>query len=189
MRHLRAGKKFNRSASHRRALLRNLVTSLLRHERIQTTDPKAKELRRWADWMIGLGKQGTLHARRQALAVIQDEAVVHKLFDSLAARFKERPGGYSRVVKIGWRRGDQAALSIVELLPAETPAKAEGGSKRSRRRTKKESGEKEGGTKPPRRRAKAGAGLAAVNFGKGRFERPALFYCRAVLASSRSKLS
>ncbi|HEY6199567.1 MAG TPA: 50S ribosomal protein L17 [Candidatus Binatia bacterium] len=155
MRHLRAGKKFNRSASHRRALLRNLVTSLLRHERIQTTDPKAKELRRWADWMIGLGKQGTLHARRQALAVIQDEAVVHKLFDSLAARFKERPGGYSRVVKIGWRRGDQAALSIVELLPAETPAKAEGGSKRSRRRTKKESGEKEGGTKPPRRRAKA----------------------------------
>src|ERR1041384_5492863 len=104
MRHLRAGKKFNRSASHRRALLRNLVTSLLRHERIQTTDPKAKELRRWADWMIGLGKQGTLHARRQALAVIQDEAVVHKLFDSLAARFKERPGGYSRVVKIGPRR-------------------------------------------------------------------------------------
>lgn len=154
MRHLRAGKKFNRSASHRRALLRNLVTSLLRHERIQTTDPKAKELRRWADWMIGLGKQGTLHARRQALAVIQDEAVVHKLFDSLAARFKDRPGGYSRVVKIGWRRGDQAALSIIELLPAEAPAKAEG-PKRSRRRTKSQDGEKKGETKQPRRRAKA----------------------------------
>ncbi len=156
MRHLRAGKKFNRSASHRRALLRNLVTSLLRHERIQTTDPKAKELRRWADWMIGLGKQGTLHARRQALAVIQDEAVVHKLFDTLAARFKDRPGGYSRVVKIGWRRGDQAAVSIVELLPAEAPAKAEGeGGRRRRRRTKTEGDEKAGEAKQPRRRAKA----------------------------------
>ena|SRR5437762_3491942 len=157
MRHLRAGKKFNRSASHRRALLRNLVTSLLRHERIQTTDPKAKELRRWADWMIGLGKQGTLHARRQALAVIQDEGVVHKLFDSLAARFKDRPGGYSRIVKVGWRRGDQAAVSIVELLPAEAPAKGEGeGGKRRRRRTKKEDGEEAAGAKTtPRRRAKA----------------------------------
>jgi large subunit ribosomal protein L17 len=155
MRHLRAGKKFNRSASHRRALLRNLVTSLLRHERIQTTDPKAKELRRWADWMIGLGKQGTLHARRQALAVIQDETVVHKLFDSLAARFKDRPGGYSRIVKVGWRRGDQAAVSIIELLPAEAPAKAEGGAgKRRRRRTKKADGEQPA-EKAPRRRAKA----------------------------------
>jgi large subunit ribosomal protein L17 len=156
MRHLRAGKKFNRSASHRRALLRNLVTSLLRHERIQTTDPKAKELRRWADWMIGLGKVGTLHARRQALAVIQDEDVVHKLFDSLAARFKDRPGGYSRIIKVGWRRGDQAAVSIVELLPAEASAKAEEGGKRRRRRTKKEEAEPAGeGKKAPRRRAKA----------------------------------
>ncbi|HTM09758.1 MAG TPA: 50S ribosomal protein L17 [Verrucomicrobiae bacterium] len=156
MRHLRAGKKFNRSASHRRALLRNLVTSLLRHERIQTTDPKAKELRRWADWMIGLGKQGTLHARRQALAVIQDEAVVHKLFDSLAARFKERPGGYSRIIKVGWRRGDQAAVSIIELLPAEAPAKPEGEGRKRRRRVKKEAGEQAGGAaKAPRRRAKA----------------------------------
>ena len=156
MRHLRAGKKFNRSASHRRALLRNLVTSLLRHERIQTTDPKAKELRRWADWMIGLGKAGTLHARRQALAVIQDEDVVHKLFDSLAARFKDRPGGYSRIVKVGWRRGDQAAVSIVELLPAEAPPKAEEGGKRRRRRTKKTDGEPAGkAAKTPRRRAKA----------------------------------
>ena len=155
MRHLRAGKKFNRSASHRRALLRNLVTSLLRHERIQTTDPKAKELRRWADWMIGLGKEGTLHARRQALAVIQDEGVVHKLFDTLAARFKERHGGYSRIVKVGWRRGDQAAVSIVELLPAEAPAKAEGeGGKRRRRRAKKED-DKPAAEKAPRRRAKA----------------------------------
>src|SRR5258706_1929151 len=121
MRHLRAGKKFNRSPSHRMALLRNLVTSLLRHERIQTTDPKAKELRRWADRMIGLGKQGTLHARRQALAVIQDESVVHKLVDSLASRFKDRPGGYGRVVKIAGRHGDRAPSWRAVLLPAETP--------------------------------------------------------------------
>jgi large subunit ribosomal protein L17 len=153
MRHLRAGKKFNRSPSHRMALLRNLVTSLLRHERIQTTDPKAKELRRWADRMIGLGKQGTLHARRQALAVIQDETVVHKLFDSLAARFKDRPGGYSRVVKIGWRHGDRAAISLVELLPAEAPAKGEAGQKKSRRRSRKEDGDKKAAA--PKKRAKA----------------------------------
>jgi len=157
MRHLRSGKKFNRSASHRRALLRNLVTSLLRHERIQTTDPKAKELRRWADWMIGLGKQGTLHARRQALAVIQDEAVVHKLFDTLAARFKERPGGYSRVIKVGWRRGDQAAVSIIELLPAEVKAEGAGQKKGRRRRAKKDDGEttQPSGETKRRRRSKA----------------------------------
>jgi large subunit ribosomal protein L17 len=161
MRHLKAGKKFNRSPSHRLALLRNLVTSLLRHERIQTTDPKAKELRRWADHMIGLGKQGTLHARRQALAVIQDEAVVHKLFDTLAARFKDRSGGYSRVVKVGWRRGDHAALSVIELLPAEAAAKADtsAGRKKSARKPRKETGDK-GGAKSkkeaaaPQRRAK-----------------------------------
>jgi len=159
MRHLRAGRKFNRSPSHRAALLRNLVTSLLRHERIQTTDPKAKELRGWADRMIGLGKQGTLHARRQALAVIQDEDVVHKLFDSLAARFKNRPGGYSRVVKIGWRQGDRAPLSIVELLPADAEAEAPSGQKRRRRRSRKAAGDDKGAdgkkeTAPPRRAAK-----------------------------------
>jgi large subunit ribosomal protein L17 len=159
MRHLKAGRKFNLSASHRAALLRNLVTSLLRHERIQTTDPKAKELRSWADRMIGLGKQGTLHARRQALAVIQDEDVVYKLFDALAARFKDRAGGYSRVIKIGWRQGDRAPLSIVELLPADAKAEASSGQKKSRRRLRKGSGaEKETGGKKeaaaPRRSAK-----------------------------------
>jgi large subunit ribosomal protein L17 len=142
MRHLKAGRKFNRSSSHRMALLRNLVTSLLLHERIQTTDPKAKELRRWADRMIGLGKQGTLHARRQALAVIQDESVVHKLFDSLAARFKNRPGGYSRVIKIGWRMGDRAPVSIIELIPAEAKSEAPSGQKQSRRSRKKAGSEK-----------------------------------------------
>lgn len=123
MRHLKTGRKLNRSASHRRALMRNLVTSLFRHERIQTTDPKAKELRGWADRVIGLGKQGSLHARRQALGIVQDEAVVHKVFDTLAPRYKDRPGGYTRIVKIGWRHGDRAPISLIELLPAAQPDK------------------------------------------------------------------
>jgi len=158
MRHLKAGKKFNRSPSHRRALLRNLVTSLLRHERIKTTDPKAKELRRWADWMIGLGKQGTLHARRQALAIIQDDAVVHKVFDTLAARFKERPGGYTRIVKIGWRHGDNAPLSVIELLPADGAGKADtsGGAKKSRKATRpKAEAKKPAAAKPGAKKATA----------------------------------
>ena len=119
MRHLKKGRKLNRSPSHRLALMRNLVTALLCHGRIETTSPKAKELRRWTDWMIGLGKEGTLHARRQALAVIQDKAVVRELFEKLAPRFKDRPGGYTRAVKVGLRRGDNAPLSIIELIPEE----------------------------------------------------------------------
>ena len=138
MRHLKRGRKLNRSPSHRLALMRNLVTSLLRHDRIETTDPKAKELRRWSDWMIGLGKEGSLHARRQALAVIQDKAVVRKVFDTLAARFKNRPGGYTRTVKIGVRRGDNAPLSLVEIISEDEALKAEPSStegKRKRRPT------------------------------------------------------
>ncbi|MBI2991998.1 MAG: 50S ribosomal protein L17, partial [Deltaproteobacteria bacterium] len=145
MRHLKTGRKLNRSASHRRALMRNLVTSLFRHERIQTTDPKAKELRGWADRVIGLGKEGSLHARRQALGIVQDEAVVHKVFDTLAPRYKDRPGGYTRIVKIGWRHGDRAPISLIELLPADGAgkAKAEASSsakKKSRRAVQKEKG-------------------------------------------------
>lgn len=124
MRHLKKGRKLNRTGSHRWALLCNLVTSLLRHERIETTDAKAKEVRRAADWMIGLGKEGTLHARRRALAVIRDKAVVRKVFDTLAVRYKGRPGGYTRIVKVGWRRGDRAPISVVELLPAEGQGEA-----------------------------------------------------------------
>lgn len=141
MRHLKTGRKLNRSPSHRLALMRNLVTSLLRHERIETTDPKAKELRLWADRVIGLGKEGSLHARRRALGIIQDKAVVRKLFDTLAPRFKERRGGYTRIVKVGWRRGDHAALSLVELVPVDSAGKGEAASgvkKRARRRAPKE---------------------------------------------------
>jgi large subunit ribosomal protein L17 len=134
MRHLKSGRKLNRNPSHRRALMRNLVTSLLRHERVETTDAKAKELRRWADWMIGLAKQGTLHARRQALAVILDKAVVRKLFDTLAGRYQGRPGGYTRAVKIGWRHGDHAPLSVVELIAGGEEAKGKAPPRRRRRR-------------------------------------------------------
>ena len=140
MRHLKTGRKLNRSASHRWALMRNLVTSLFRHERIQTTDPKAKELRGLADRVIGLGKRGTLHARRQALGIVQDETVVRKIFDTLAPRFKDRPGGYTRIIKVGWRHGDCAAISLIELLPADGVGKAEvssGAKKRSKRPAQK----------------------------------------------------
>jgi large subunit ribosomal protein L17 len=116
MRHLKAGKKLSRSASHRVALMRNLVTALLRNERIQTTDAKAKELRSWADRLITLGKEGSLHARRQAASVVHDRAVVRKLFETIAPRFQGRSGGYTRAVKIGWRRGDHAPVSVIELV-------------------------------------------------------------------------
>ncbi|HUD00524.1 MAG TPA: 50S ribosomal protein L17 [Candidatus Polarisedimenticolaceae bacterium] len=125
MRHLNSGRKLSRNSSHRWAMMRNMVTSLLREEKIQTTDPKAKELRRWVDRMITLGKEGSLHARRQALSIIQDKAVVHKLFETIASRFQNRPGGYTRIIKIGRRHGDAAPVSLIELVsgaddPAET---------------------------------------------------------------------
>ena len=137
MRHLKTGRKLNRTPSHRLALMRNLVTSLLRHERIETTDPKAKELRRWADRMIGLGKQGSLHARRQALGFVRDRVVVRKVFDTLAPRFKDRPGGYTRIVKLGWRRGDHAPMSVVELIPGSGGAKPETPSDATKRARRK----------------------------------------------------
>ena len=134
MRHLNAGRKLNRSSSHRRALLRNLVTSLLQHEHLQTTDAKAKELRRWAERMITLGKRNTLHARRQALAFVRKREVVAKLFDDIAPRFSARPGGYTRVTKLGIRRGDAAPVSIIELVERGDRALSEAQKKRERRR-------------------------------------------------------
>src|SRR5262250_1500245 len=136
MRHLKSGRKLSRSSSHRWALMRNLITSLLREEKIRTTDPKAKELRRWADRVITLGKQGSLHARRQALRMVQDKTVVRKLFDTIAPRFKDRPGGYTRIIKIGWRRGDAAPISLIELVGAADGTEGEGssaGKKKGRR--------------------------------------------------------
>jgi len=139
MRHLKSGRKLNRTSSHRRALIRNLITSLLRDEKIQTTDPKAKELRRWADRVITLGKQGSLHARRQVLGIVQDKAVVRKLFDIIAPRFKDRPGGYTRIIKVGMRRGDAAPISLIELVAREDGgAEKAAGQKKSRRARRKE---------------------------------------------------
>jgi len=116
MRHRKAGRKLGRTSAHRKALFRNMVTSLLEHEQIETTDAKAKELRGVAERMITLGKRGGLHARRQALAVIRDKQVTAKLFDELADRYRERPGGYTRVIKLGHRVGDAAPVSIIELV-------------------------------------------------------------------------
>jgi large subunit ribosomal protein L17 len=134
MRHLKAGRQLSRNSAHRWALMRNLITALLREEKIQTTDPKAKELRRWADRIITLGKRGSLHARRQALGIVQDKSVVRKLFDTIAPRFKDRPGGYTRIIKLGIRRGDAAQMALIELVGAEAEKEArKPGGKRGRR--------------------------------------------------------
>lgn len=119
MRHRKAGRKLGRTTSHRIAMLRNMVTSFLEHEKIVTTDIKAKELRRVAEKMITLGKRGNLHARRQALSFIRDRTVVKKLFDELSPRYTERNGGYTRIIKIGHRVGDNAPMSVIELVSGE----------------------------------------------------------------------
>ena len=134
MRHLKSGRKLNRSSSHRHAMWRNMVTSLLQHEHLQTTDAKAKELRRFVERMITLGKRGTLHARRQALSFVRSRSVVAKLFDDIAPRFNTRPGGYTRVTKLGTRRGDAAPLSLIELTERGDRARTEAEKKRERRR-------------------------------------------------------
>lgn len=121
MRHGVSGRNLSRTTSHRLAMFRNMVTSLLQHERIYTTVPKAKEMRRWAEWMITLGKHGDLHARRQALAVIREKDVVHKVFDELAQRYQNRAGGYTRIVKVGFRRGDAAPMCLLELISDAKP--------------------------------------------------------------------
>lgn len=116
MRHRKAVLKLNKTPSHRKAMFRNMVTSLFKYERIQTTGAKAKELRRWADHLITLAKRGDLHARRQALAIVREKDVVHKLFEQAAERFGTVSGGYTRVVKLGRRPGDAAPVSLVELV-------------------------------------------------------------------------
>lgn len=109
-------RKLGRRSDHRRAMLRNLVTSFLREGRLETTETRAKELRRLAEKMITLGKRGDLHARRQALAFLLDETVVKKLFDEVAPRYKDRPGGYTRMTRTGVRQGDGAPMALVELV-------------------------------------------------------------------------
>jgi large subunit ribosomal protein L17 len=122
MRHRKAGRKLNRNATQRLAMMRNMVTSLLEHERISTTVPKAKEIRRVADKMITLGKRGDLHARRQAASYIRSKDIVAKLFDQISTQYADRQGGYTRIVRTGVRTGDAAPMAIIELVGYENSA-------------------------------------------------------------------
>ena len=152
MRHKRAGWKLGRPTAHRWALFRNLLTALFRHERITTTLAKAKAIRPLADQLVTLAKRDDLHARRQALSLVPDTTVVRKLFDTVAARYADRRGGYTRILPVGTRRGDAAPLAIIELVDRpETSAEKKG----------KDKGKKAGapkGKEAKRARAAAGAG-------------------------------
>ena len=126
MRHRKAGRQLGRNSSHRRALYRSLVTSLIEHERIETTEAKAKEIRAFADQMISLGKEKTLAARRRALAFLQSPLVAKKLFDDVAPRFESRNGGYTRLIKTRSRVGDGAPMVLVELVEMKKEEKKKG---------------------------------------------------------------
>ena len=117
MRHKVSGRKLGRPTAHRISMLRTMVTDLIRHESLQTTEAKAKEVRRMAEKVITFGKKGTLHQRRQAAALLTDHRVVRKVFDELGPRYESRPGGYTRIVKLGLRKGDASAMAIIELMP------------------------------------------------------------------------
>jgi large subunit ribosomal protein L17 len=123
MRHGFTGRRFSRSSPHRKAMFANMANALIKHEQIKTTLPKAKDLRRVIDPLITLGKRGDLHARRQAFAQLRDEKMVQKLFDVLGERYKDRNGGYCRVLKAGFRYGDAAPMAIIELVDRDPDAK------------------------------------------------------------------
>jgi large subunit ribosomal protein L17 len=120
-----SGRKLNRTSSHRKAMFSNMAVALIKHEQITTTVPKAKELRGIVDRLITLGKRGDLHARRQAISVLRDPALVDKLFTTLAERYADRPGGYTRVLKAGYRYGDSAPVGIIELVDRDEDAKGQ----------------------------------------------------------------
>jgi large subunit ribosomal protein L17 len=145
MRHRVAGKKLGRKTAHRMMMFRNMVTSLLDKERIRTTLDRAKAVRPIAERIITLGKRESLHARRQALAFVKDPAVVSKLFDTIAPRFSQRPGGYTRIIRMGFRDGDGAQMAIIELIGSEfKPAKKESkGARKSSKETVSDDEKKE----------------------------------------------
>src|SRR5215813_4144612 len=144
MRHRNEGRKLSRNTSHRRALLRNLVTSFLEHGRLMTTLPKAKEIRPLAEKMITLGKRDSLHARRQVQAYLLKEAIAKRVFDTIAPKFADRKGGYSRIIKLGYRKGDGADLAIIELIGSELEVKkAERAEKAKEKESKKTASDKE----------------------------------------------
>jgi len=172
VRHRRRGGKLGRTSAHRLALVRNLVTALLEHERIETTHPKARELRRVADRMITLGKRGSLHARRRALRVIRSPEVAAKVFGDLAERFRDRPGGYTRIVKLRDRVGDAAPISLVELLdrpegakPGKAGAGGKAAAKRGKARPAKPKADKAKGEKPRPEKSRARGVEAAAKRG------------------------
>lgn len=137
MRHQVAGKKLGRTTSHKIAMFRNMVTSLIMNDRIETTLPKAKELRRWADKMVTLAKKNTLHAKRQAMMILRDRDAMQKLFTTMADRFKDRAGGYTRIMKLGNRHGDNAPMAIIEYLTAEVKKAVSGQPKAAKSAAKK----------------------------------------------------
>lgn len=123
MRHGMSGRKLNRTSSHRRAMFANMANALFKHEQITTTLPKAKDLRPYAERLITLAKRGDLHSRRQAMAKLRDKAVVAKLFSTIAERYADRSGGYTRVLKAGYRYGDSAPMAVIELIDRDEDAK------------------------------------------------------------------
>lgn len=123
MRHGKAGRKLNRTSSHRKAMFANMAASLIKHEQIVTTLPKAKELRPIVEKLVTLGKRGDLHARRQAISQIRDVEMVGKLFETLGERYKDRQGGYTRVLKAGFRHGDNAPMAVIEFVDRDVDAK------------------------------------------------------------------
>ena len=125
MRHGKTLRKFNRTHEHRKAMFANMAVALLKHEQIKTTLPKAKDLRRVVDRLITLGKRGDLHARRQAMSTLRDRAITQKLFGELAERYGSRPGGYTRVLKAGFRYGDMAPMAVIELVDRNPDAKGQ----------------------------------------------------------------
>ena len=126
MRHRQSGRKLNRTSSHRKSLFKNMSQALLKHEQIVTTLPKAKELKRGVEKLITLGKKGNLHSRRLAFNQIRDKDMVSKLFDNLAKRYSDRKGGYTRVLKAGFRYGDSAPMAVIELVDRDENAKGAG---------------------------------------------------------------
>ncbi|MBC7134636.1 50S ribosomal protein L17 [Oceanibaculum nanhaiense] len=125
MRHGKSGRKLNRTSSHRQAMFSNMASALIKHEQIKTTLPKAKELRPVVEKLITLGKRGGIHARRQVFAFLRDDATTAKLFETLGQRYSERPGGYTRVLKAGFRYGDAAPMAIIELVDRDPEAKGQ----------------------------------------------------------------
>ncbi len=170
MRHQKAGRKLSRTRSHRRAMFRNMLASIFAHEKIETTTPKAKELRPLAEKLITLGKRGDLHARRQVLSLIPDRKVVHKLFEEIAPRFQNRQGGYTRIVRSGFRAGDNAPLSIIELLPEDVQPKKKKAKKKAEPKAKPEVKQEAAETAPE---PEVEAGLAPTEESTPATEEPA----------------